>query len=85
LSVTGAGLVSPDFVLFLAGHTHGGQVRLPLIGAPIVPSAYRQKYAAGHVRDKDVDMFITTGIGTSLIPVRFGVTPEIAVLNIEAE
>lgn len=83
--VTGSALVSPDFVLFLAGHTHGGQCRFPVIGAPIVPSMHRQKYAAGHVRDRNVDMFITTGIGTSLIPVRFGIPPEISVLIINAE
>jgi len=85
VSVTGNALVSQDFVLFLAGHTHGGQCRFPIIGAPIVPSMHRQKYVAGHVRDRDVDMFITTGIGTSLIPVRFRVPPEISVLNIKAE
>ncbi len=85
VSVTGSALVSPDLALFLAGHTHGGQCRFPIIGAPVVPSAHRQKYAAGHVRDKNVDMFITTGIGTSLIPVRFRVPPEISVLNISAE
>lgn len=85
ISVTGGSLVSRDFVLFLAGHTHGGQCRFPIIGAPVVPSMYRQKYAAGHVRDRDVDMFITTGIGTSIIPIRFRVPPEISVLNIRAE
>jgi predicted MPP superfamily phosphohydrolase len=85
VKVINEALVSPDFVLFLAGHTHGGQVRLPFIGAPVVPSKYGQKYAAGHVRDKGVDMFVTTGVGTSIIPVRFGIPPEIAVLNIVAE
>lgn len=77
--------ISPDAVLFLSGHTHGGQVRLPLIGAPIVPSTYGQKYAAGFIRENNIDMFVTTGIGTSIIPVRFGVPPEISVLNIEAK
>ncbi|MGI8468363.1 MAG: metallophosphoesterase [Pyrinomonadaceae bacterium] len=77
--------VSPDAVLFLAGHTHGGQVRLPFIGAPVIPSSYGQKYAAGFIREQEIDMFVTTGIGTSILPVRFGVPPEISVLNIEAE
>ena len=85
VSVTGSSLISPDFVLFLAGHTHGGQCRFPVIGSPIVPSSYRQKYALGHVRDKNVDMFITTGIGTSIFPIRFGIPPEISVLNIKPE
>lgn len=76
--------VSPDLALIVAGHTHGGQVRLPLIGAPMVPSSYGQKYVGGHVRDYGVDMFITTGVGTSILPVRFGVPPEISVLYVSA-
>jgi predicted MPP superfamily phosphohydrolase len=71
--------------LILAGHTHGGQVCLPIIGCPVIPSSYGQKYAYGHVRENNVDMFITTGIGTSILPVRFNVPPEIAVLKIYAE
>jgi predicted MPP superfamily phosphohydrolase len=85
VNVTGNAQVSPDLVLFIAGHTHGGQCRFPFIGAPVVPSSYRQKYVAGHVRDRNVDMFITTGIGTSIFPVRFNVPPEISVLNIKAK
>lgn len=84
-AITGELSISADLSLILAGHTHGGQVRLPWIGAPIVPSGQGQKYVRGHIRQEDTDMFITTGIGTSKIPVRFGVPPEIAVLNISAE
>lgn len=84
-SVTGASQISPDFVLFLAAHTHGGQVRLPFIGALVVPTQMGRKYSAGHFYLKNVDVFITTGIGTSILPVRFNDPPEIAVLNIVAE
>lgn len=76
--------VSSDAVLFLAGHTHGGQVRFPYIGPLMVPSNYGQKYAAGFIREKDIDMFVTTGIGTSILPGRFGVAPEISVLIINS-
>lgn len=79
---TGKHLISENLRLVLAGHTHGGQVRFPLIGSIIVPSSYGQKYALGHVVENGVDMFVTTGIGTSMMPVRFGVTPEISVLTI---
>jgi len=68
--------------LTLAGHTHGGQLRLPLIGRPVVPSRYGQRYAAGHVVEDGRHLFVTTGIGTSIIPIRIGVPPEIAVLTI---
>jgi predicted MPP superfamily phosphohydrolase len=83
--ITGNASLSPDVRLILAGHTHGGQVCLPLIGCPVIPSSYGQKYAYGHVREGGVDMFITTGVGTSIMPVRFNVPPEIAVLKIYAE
>ncbi len=70
--------------LMLAAHTHGGQVKLPIIGTPIVPSYFGPKYTAGHVFEEDHHLFVTTGIGTSLLPVRFRVPPEIAIVTIVA-
>ncbi len=70
--------------LTLAGHTHGGQVALPLLGALVVPSRYGTRYAAGHIVEGGKHLFVTSGIGTSILPVRFGVTPEIAVLTLVA-
>jgi predicted MPP superfamily phosphohydrolase len=69
--------------LTLAGHTHGGQVRLPLLGRPVIPSKYGQRFAAGHIEEEGRHLFVTTGVGTSVFPVRFGVPPEIAILNLE--
>lgn len=83
--ITGGLSISPELKLILAGHTHGGQVWLPIVGTPIVPSSYGQKYSFGHVKENNVDMFITTGIGTSLLPFRFLVPPEIAVLTISGD
>ena len=68
--------------LLLAGHTHGGQVNIPLIGTPITPSRHGSKYAAGHVFENGHHLFVTTGIGTSILPVRFRVPPEIVILTI---
>ncbi len=70
--------------LLLAAHTHGGQVNLPLIGTPIVPSNFGSKYTAGHVFENGHHMFVTTGIGTSILPVRFRVPPEIVILTIKS-
>jgi predicted MPP superfamily phosphohydrolase len=70
--------------LLLAAHTHGGQVNFPLVGTPIVPSRYGRRYTAGHVFENGHHLFVTTGIGTSILPVRFRVTPEIAILTIES-
>jgi hypothetical protein len=83
--ITGDLSISPNLKLIIAGHTHGGQIWLPIVGSPIVPSSYGQKYAFGHVKDNGVDMFVTTGIGTSILPFRFMMPPEIAVLTITAE
>ena len=68
--------------LTLAGHTHGGQVRLPLIGAPVVPSRYGQRFVAGHIVEGGRHLFVATGVGTSILPVRFRVPPTIAVVTI---
>lgn len=68
--------------LTLAGHTHGGQVWLPILGRPIVPSRHGQRYAAGHVVEDGRHLFVTTGVGTSILPVRFGVPPEIVLLRL---
>jgi len=71
----------PRVQLLIAGHTHGGQVRFPIIGTVIQPSDYGQKYVRGHVVENGHHLFVTTGIGTSILPVRFCVPPEIVLLT----
>jgi predicted MPP superfamily phosphohydrolase len=71
----------PDRVsLTLSGHTHGGQVRL--FGySPVVPSRFGNRYAYGHVVEDNRNLIVSGGLGFSILPVRFGVRPEI--LSIE--
>ena len=71
--------------LLLAGHTHGGQVRFPLIGSVVESSDYGERYVMGHVVENNHHLFVTSGIGTSIVPVRFGVPPEIVLLTIKAK
>lgn len=71
--------------LTIAGHTHGGQVDLPLVGRLIVPSDYGQRFAYGHIVEEGRHLFVSSGIGTSIIPVRFRVPPEIVILTLEPE
>jgi hypothetical protein len=71
--------------LLLAAHTHGGQVNLPLIGTPVVGSRYGSKYTAGHIFENGHHMFVTTGIGTSILRVRFRVPPEIVILTVNSK
>jgi predicted MPP superfamily phosphohydrolase len=68
--------------LLVAGHTHGGQVSFPFIGTVVSVSRYGNRYVAGHVVENGRDLFVTTGIGTSIYPVRFGVPPEIVLLTL---
>jgi len=77
--------LNPDLKLMLAGHTHGGQVWLPILGAPFVPSSVGQRYTRGHINEEGIDMFVTSGVGTSILPFRFLVPPEVAVVTIRSE
>ena len=61
----------------LAGHTHGGQIRVPLIWPLFVPSKYGARFAYGHVVEGGRHMIVSGGLGTSVIPARLGVVPEI--------
>jgi hypothetical protein len=71
--------------LTLAGHTHGGQVNLPLIGRPVVPSKFGQRFAYGLIEESGKKLFVTGGIGTSIVPLRFRVKPEIVILTLIPE
>ncbi len=68
--------------LTLAGHTHGGQVWLPIAGRLVVPSRYGQRYAMGSVVEGGRHLFVTGGVGMSVLPVRFLVPPEIAIVRL---
>lgn len=72
------------FDLALCGHTHAGQVRLPLFGALASSSRYGRKFDCGHFshrRFPDKKMFISAGIGTSAFPWRLNCPPEIMVID----
>lgn len=72
----------PDRVcLTLSGHTHGGQVRL-FGWSPIVPSRYGDRYAYGVIHEGQRHLVVSGGIGCSMLPVRFGMPPEITVVDI---
>lgn len=68
--------------LTIAGHTHGGQVAFPVLGRLIVPSQSGERYAIGHIVEDGKHLFVTPGVGTSILPVRFRVPPEISLLTI---
>lgn len=85
---------SPDLIeqiaslpvdLYLAGHTHGGQVALPFYGAIITMSVFGKKYEAGQFKINNTILYVNRGIGMeggSLPKVRFMSRPEITVFDI---
>lgn len=92
---------NPDFVeelngapinLMLSGHTHGGQVTLFGLYAPIMPAKWRkdkkdtgQKYRYGWKKVDNTDLYITTGVGVNQFPFRFFARPEIVEITLKSE
>ena len=68
--------------LILSGHTHGGQIKLPFIGAPARFATMDLKYASGLFKRGQTQLYVSRGTGVIGLPVRFGVRPEIAVLRL---
>ncbi|HEO65980.1 MAG TPA: metallophosphoesterase, partial [Spirochaetes bacterium] len=84
----------PDFIptaadyrfnLMLSGHTHGGQIQMPLIGPIIVPSRFGRKYAQGLHKVKDTYLYVNRGIGVISPPIRFLCRPEITEITLIKE
>ena len=67
--------------LMLAGHTHGGQIRLPGIGVVRTATKAPRRWSHGLIEERGQYLYVTSGIGTSGLPLRWGVPPEIAVLE----
>jgi predicted MPP superfamily phosphohydrolase len=70
--------------LTIAGHTHCGQVNLPLVGRLVSSSPGGARWPCGLYRAGAKQMFVTGGVGTSVLPVRFGAPPEIVVLTVRS-
>jgi len=68
--------VPQDVILTLAGHTHCGQIRLPVIGALSTMSNYGERYACGRIDENGRTLIVSAGVGTSLLPLRFGAVPD---------
>lgn len=67
--------------LTLSGHTHGGQVRL-FGWSPVVSSRFGNRYAYGHIEEGGRHLIVSGGLGMSIAPLRFGVRPEIVLLEL---
>ncbi len=76
-------LLSPVVAVF-AGHTHCGQIKFPFIGALTYASAYGDRYACGAIDDKGQRVFVGAGLGTSLLPLRYGAPPDVWLVTLQA-
>jgi uncharacterized protein len=70
--------------LIMSGHTHGGQVRLPILGSLIVPSQFGQRYAYGLNAGPHCPVLTTSGVGMSIVPLRINMPPEIVEITFRA-
>ena len=71
--------------MIFAGHTHGGQILLPGLGPVATASRFGTKYLSGWAQGPRWRVYTTVGIGTSMVPVRVGTTPEIIVFKLRSE
>lgn len=84
---------SPDVVpaltrpvsVVLAGHTHCGQISLPLIGRLATASRYGERFACGLITDRGQKVIVSAGLGTSILPLRYGVRPDLWLVTIGPE
>ena len=70
-----------QFDLMLAGHTHGGQIRIPVIGPMVCPSRFGVRYAAGLFYEPPTVMHVSRGL-SGVQPLRFGCAPEVTLLEL---
>lgn len=68
--------------LILSGHTHGGQIKLPFIGAPFQAGVRQRKYMEGLAWDGDRQTYVTRGVGHLVVPIRFLCPPEVTLITL---
>ena len=78
--------VNAGYDIIFTGHTHGGQVRIPFLGALFVPNqGVLPAYDKGAFKKKDSMMIVSSGIGTSVVPIRIFNKPELVLVELKSE
>ena len=75
--------VEKDYDLFLAGHTHGGQITLLFPFVYITPTMFETKYIRGNFWFDNMLLVVTRGLGMSLAPIRYNSTPEVTLITLK--
>ncbi|MGQ9491269.1 MAG: metallophosphoesterase [Anaerolineae bacterium] len=68
-----------------AGHYHGGQIRLPGVGALVVPSRYGRRFDHGHFVMNGTHLFVTAGVGSAEPPVRLWCQPDVFIVDVQGQ
>ncbi len=71
-----------DCRLYLCGHTHAGQICIPLLGAVMLNASCPRRYTRGAWRFQEMSGFTSNGVGSSMVPVRFFCSPEIGLIEL---
>lgn len=72
-----------DIGLMLAGHTHCGQIQYPWGGTPSTMSRYGERYSCGRIDENKQTLVVTAGLGTSVLPFRFGTRPDMWLITLK--
>ncbi len=75
-------LLKEQVHLILTGHTHGGQIRLPLVGALYMPVKSMREYDAGWFRRGETWIYVNRGLGFAMFPLRFLCPREVAIITL---
>ena len=70
--------------LTLSGHLHGGQVNVPGLRRALLPTRFGERFLSGHVVERGRHLYVSTGLGTAGLPLRFRRLPEVPVLRLSA-
>ena len=76
-------LVPERVAVTVAGHTHAGQIAIPYVRRPFIPSRYGERYARGHIVEDGRHLVVSAGLGTSGIPARLLAPPELLLLELQ--
>lgn len=71
-----------DINLVLAGHTHGGQINIPFFSYFVLPLKYDKKYKSGLFEENLIYLYVSRGIGETVLPIRVNAFPEVALIEL---
>ncbi|MCP4911862.1 MAG: metallophosphoesterase [Oligoflexia bacterium] len=74
--------IPKNIQLSLAGHSHGGQIKIPFLGPLWFPAGV-DNYIEGWYKRENIELYVNRGIGNSILPIRFNCRPELTIFNIE--